>query len=222
MKRLIALGMLLPALLQAATVVPPENLGSLARGAEAVVLARCESFQTLPRGPLLFTQTTFTSLEVVKGQISVGSHFTVETPGGERDGQGWAVAGSPRFEEGEVYLLFLNPSPRGAWQPPALAYGLLKRVLGRDGSHLLAPLPEVSGLEAFPRPDGVLPEIPETYREIALLPHLREVATGQRAWDANRVRAYEHQLPTKVNAAALPSQCTNIRSSAPYVRWPYN
>lgn len=205
-----------------ATLVPPENLGEFARGCQLVVLARCERTQTLPRGPLLFTYASFTSLEVVKGPMPGGSQFTVETPGGEFGGQGWAVAGSPRFTPGQVYLLFLNASPRGTWQPPALAYGLLRRVLGRDGSHLLEPLPEVAGLESFPRPDGVLPEIPETYRELSLLPHLREVIQGTRSWDSNQVRAYEYQLPLKVNAMALPSQCTNIRSSAPYVRWPYN
>ncbi len=205
-----------------ASIVPPENLGALAQGAQLVVLARCQGFETLPRGPLLFTHTTFTTLEVLKGVLPVGSPFTVETPGGQRHGQGWLVPGSPSFTPGDVYLLFLNASPRGTWQPPLLAYGLLRRVLGRDGSHLMEPLPEVSGLETFPRPDGVLPEIPETYRELALVPHLREVIAGRRPWDSNRVRAYEHQLPPKASTMALPSQCTNLRSSPPFLRWPYN
>ncbi|MFN3414187.1 MAG: matrixin family metalloprotease, partial [Thermoanaerobaculum sp.] len=220
-----------------ASVVPPEHLGKLAQESHAVVLARCQASQTAWRGPLILTYTTFTPLEVLKGPLPVGQPFTMETPGGELDGQGWLVAGSPRFTPGEVYLLFLNPSPRGTWQPPVLAYGLLKRTLGRDGSHLLAPLPEAAGLETFPRPDGTLPEIPETYRELALLPHLREVVHGQHPWDSNRVRAYEYQMlgaakPSgtgssfSVSVQAPPGSCTYLLPPPQYPqypsRWPYN
>src|SRR3972149_5051229 len=50
-----------------------------------------------------------------------------EAPGGELDGFGWFVPGSPRFEPGHVYLLFLSEKPTGEWVPRMMAYGLLHR-----------------------------------------------------------------------------------------------
>lgn len=64
----------------AATIVPPENLGTLAQQAQAVVLARAAGQEVRARGPLLFTHVRFEVLETVKGP-GVG-FLEVEVPGG--------------------------------------------------------------------------------------------------------------------------------------------
>jgi hypothetical protein len=204
---------------RAASVVPPEHLGELARTSDAVVLAQAGAPRTAQRGQLLFTLTTFRVLEPVAGALETGDRITVETPGGELDGTGWLVPGSPQFEPGEVYLLFLDRKPTGEWVTRMLAYGLLHRIRGRDGSSLLSPLPELVDIQPFPRADGVLPEQIETYREVALLTHLRAVAQGSATWDARRVRARSEQVPFQATAQAAPAGCAFMGSGGASVRW---
>jgi hypothetical protein len=204
----------------AASIVPPQDLGELARTSEAVVLAQAGAPRVSQHGPLLFTLTTFRVLEVAAGPLQRGDRVTVEAPGGELDGLAWLVAGAPHFEPGQVYLLFLSQKATGEWLPQVMSYGMLRRVLGRDGTTLLEPLDDAYGLDVFPRPDGILPETVQTYREAALLPHLGAVAAGA-AWDAGQVLARADQLPLTASALQAPAGCAYLGNS-PYPRWPYN
>ncbi len=203
----------------AASIVPPENLGELARISDAVVLAQAGAPRVSQRGIQAFTLTTFRVLGVVSGELSRGDRITVEAPGGELDGYMWFVPGSPRFEPGQVYLLFLSQKPTGEWLPRMMAYGLLRRVHGRDGSSLLAPLAEETGIQPFPRSDGILPEPIETYRETALLPHLRAIATGRDVWDSRKVRARTDQIPFEAQAQAIPAGCAYMTTQGNSFRW---
>jgi len=203
----------------AASIVPPANLGELAQMSEAVALVQAGTSQTVQRGSLLFTLTGLRVLQSVAGPLQVRERITVEAPGGELDGIGWMVAGSPRFEPGHVYLLFLDQRPTGEWQTRMLAYGLLHRIRGRDGSSLLAPLPEQGDMQPFPRPDGILPEAVETYSEIALLPHLKAVARREQAWDSRKVRARSEQFPMEASTQAIPAGCAFMSGSGTNMRW---
>jgi hypothetical protein len=207
------------AVAHATSIVPPENLGELARSSEAVVLAIAGTSQTVQRGPLLFTVTGFRVRERVAGPLEARERITVEAPGGELDGLEWLVPGSPRFEPGQMYLLFLDQKPTGEWLPRMMAYGILRRVTGRDGSTLLAPLPEQTDIQPFLREDGILPEAVETYVEGALLPHLREVAIGRQRWNARAVTARSAQVPMEVYAMAPPSGCSFMQSGGNNARW---
>ena len=214
---------LLAATLRATSIVPPANLGELARSSDAVVVGVAGTSSVVPAGPLLFTVTDFRVKEGVTGLLGPTDRITVRVPGGSLDGATWAVPGSPRFQPGHVYLLFLHANGRGQWLPEAAAYGLLERVTGRDGSSLLAPLPEVKDVDTFPRPDGIVPEQVETYQETPLLNELRAVAIGRRAWSSARVVAGRDQVPLAVSIFGTPpTGCTYITSSTPYPRWPYN
>lgn len=204
--------------LSAATIVPPRDLGELARRAELVVLARAGAGQTSSRGQLLLTRTRFAPLEVLSLGSAPPARIVVEVPGGELDGAAWVVPGSPRFEPGEVYLLFLNEKPEGVYTPSMLSYGLLQRVTGRWGRELLVPMDAQLGIEVMPRPDGVVPEPPAAYREAELKAHLREVLGGRTSWSARNALAAPQEVPVRPNAP--PTGCANI--SSPPARWPYN
>jgi PKD repeat protein len=203
----------------AASIVPPDNLGELARTSGAVVLAQAGTSHAIQRGSLLFTVTPFRVLQSVAGPLEARERFTVQAPGGELDGIGWVVPGSPRFEPGGVYLLLLDERPTGEWQTPMLAYGLLHRILGRDGSNLLAPLPEQGDIQPFLRPDDILPEPVETYGETALVGHLKAVAEGREAWDSRKVRAKSEQIPMEAFTQAIPSGCAFMSGSGTNMRW---
>jgi hypothetical protein len=206
---------------RATSIIPPENLGELARLSDAVVLAHAGDSKVVQRGALLFTETTFTVLRAVAGRLAAGAAVQVDAPGGALDGRGWLVAGAPRFAAGRIYLLFLREKPTGEWVPEMMSYGLLRRVTGRDGSDLLAPLSESLAVESFPRPDGVIPEAVGTYVEMSLVECLRGVVTGRVVWDARRVLARPGQLPRAVAAQSAPSGCAFMSGGDPTynVRW---
>ncbi len=191
----------------ATSIVPPANFGELARTADAVVLAVAGAPHVVRHGAVLYTRTTFRVIQAVSGPLAVSARFTVEALGGETVDEKWVFPGSPQFEPGATYLLPLSHNGNGVWLPQMASYGILRQVLGRDGSTLLEPLAEGGRIEAFPRPDGILPEPVETYVEAALLPHLHAVVQGKAEWDGGMVRARAQQLPFHAMALSAPPGC---------------
>ncbi|TAM48535.1 MAG: PKD domain-containing protein [Acidobacteria bacterium] len=212
----LAAAVLTAATASATSIVPPDNLGELARMADAVVLAQAGAPRVVRHGAVLYTRTSFRVVEAVSGPLAVSSRFSVEVLGGESGDEKWVFAGSPQFETGAVYLLPLSEKGDGVWLPQMASYGILHRVQGRDGSTLLEPLPESGNVEAFPRPDGTLPEPVATYVEAPLLAHLRAVVEGKAAWSADGVRARSEQLPLHVMALTAPAGCVFLQNG----RWP--
>jgi hypothetical protein len=204
---------------QATTVVPPDNPGELARHAELVVLARALGNQVTGTWPALSTQTGFEAIELLKGSVIAGQTFAVTVPGGERDGQGWLVAGRPRFQEGQNYLLFLRQSEAGLWQPVVSSYGLLKEETGAGGkTPLLAPLAEAVELETAPVRDPMAFDEVGTYMKDRLLPHLRDVIAGRERWNTAAVLAPE-TAKAAPRPLATPSGCSFYTVGGEPVRW---
>lgn len=203
----LAAALLVAATASATSIIPPENLGELAQMSDTVALVRAGASTVTQHGPLLFTLTNFEVLMSVSGEFQRDKRLTVEAPGGERDGVGWLVSGSPRFEAGQVYLLFLHERPDGVFLPQMMAYGLLRQISGRDGSTLLAPLLERAGIEAYPLAASRSVEAIGTYQELPLLAHLRAVVAGRETWNARTVTARADQLPLEAKVQSAPSGC---------------
>jgi hypothetical protein len=192
----------------ATTVIPPENLGQLARLSQAVVRAQAVESYTEEGDTLPYTVTRFQLLEQVAGQ-AVEAVFEVREPGGVTSTPGRAsaaVAGSPRFQAGRNYLLFLDRGPTGRWRSKALAYGLLEESAG--GARL-RPLPEAGRIEASAaKGRGVEPV--GVYGREALVRHLKEVVKGSR-WDRRRAGFVGAPLTAATAAVAgggtAPSDC---------------
>ncbi len=196
--------------LAAAVLIPPENLGDLARQSELVVMAVAgEATSEWVHGALV-TVTPFVVTEVVSGYAAPGHVLEVEVPGGS-DGSGTmlVIPGSPRFAAGSTYLLPLRPAHDGRWQPTMLAYGILEHHEGEDGAQL-HPLPEAAEITTLARPDGRPVERVGVYRERALLEHLATVASGARAWEAAAVA-----VPAGAGTAlaAPPAGCAFLAAS---------
>jgi hypothetical protein len=190
---------------EATTVVPPTDLGELARASGTVTFAQAleswaEDGDTIP-----FTVTRFHRLQAVSG-ASTGDVFEVREPGGRLKDRAAAVSGAPRFEPGRNYLLFLDRAPGGRWRSKMMAYGLLEET---GGGGLLKALPEAEKIEVKSRgksqPVGL-------YRRDALLRHLQEVARGAR-WDRQRVAA-EPLVQAQFEALTnTPSSCVFLTDS---------
>src|SRR6185295_3043032 len=165
----------------ATTVVPPADLGELARASEAVTFAHAVESWVEPGETIPVTITRFHLLQTVAG-AQTGDVFEVRELGGALEDRAAAVAGAPRYVPGRNYLLFLDRAPGGRWRSKMMSYGLLEEVEGAD---LLRPLPEAARIELWVRqraePVGV-------YRKAALLEHLAEVARGA-TWNARSVAA---------------------------------
>jgi len=174
--------------LQAATIVPPRDLGELARQSDAVVLARALDARGEPLGALPHTVTRFELLRQVSGP-GPGNRFEVAEPGGTVGEVTAIVPGAPVYRAGTTYLLFLDRAPDGRWRSQVLSYGLLEEV---PETGLLRPLPEALEVGAAgiigPGAAAGAVEPVGTYRKEALLAHLAELALGG-VWDRRRVLA---------------------------------
>lgn|GEM_PF-2787004 len=218
----LLLGLLasVPTASHSATIVPPASLGDLGRRSGAVVLATALSTEPVRRGPLLFTRTRFVVGEAVSGPASTGAEIFVDAPGGEMDGIGWRVDGSPRFEPGATYLLFLAAGPEGRWQPTVLSWGLMRRVETESFGNVLVPVDEAAHLSAMARPDGEVPERPAPFVEEPLLAHLRSVIRDGAEWNVGAFAVPGWLLPgsEEVAALAVPSGCAFLSGSGGNLR----
>ncbi len=211
---------------RAATIIPPRTLAELARECDAVVLARAGASTPARSGIFFVTRTDFTVERTLAGGLAAGESFSVEALGGEVEGEMWVVPGSPRFAEGESYLLCLQRKPHGGWRPAMMAYGLLHETGGRDGSRLLVPLEEAAGMEALTRPDGAAVEPILASRKDELLDHLALVLAGEDPWDPRAAQeAVDYLLPDVSGGllpgggAAVPSGCVHFHQDAKSFRW---
>ncbi len=164
----------------ATTIAPPKDLGALLRMSDAVVYADAMESWNEPGRTVPLTVTRFLVVRSIAGARLTWT-FEVEELGGVVGDVGFAVAGSPRYQEGNRYLLFLGRAPDGRWRSRIMAYGLLVEDEARD---LLRPLPEAAGLATVGEKGF---EAPAVYRRDALLDHLQAVASGER-WDASNLR----------------------------------
>ncbi len=64
------------------------------------------------------------------------------------------MPGSPLFQPGHKYFLYLREKSENLWAPSLLAFGDLEEVRGVGGAALLVPVPELGLSETLPRPDG--------------------------------------------------------------------
>ena len=177
--------------LGAATVAPPANLGELARLSRSVVLARAVgSRPDEARSGLPSTITRFERVRHVAGE-ALPETFAVSEAGGIRDGRGVAVGGSPAYETGRTYLLFLDRLGDGRLRSRMMAYGLL---VEDERTGLLVPLEEAGDIDTLA---GSVFEPVTAYDAALLLDHLAEVARGA-TWSRERAGS----IPVERVAAA--------------------
>lgn len=110
-----ALALVLTAAPAGATILEKLDFDALCGGAGRVVLARCieNSSAWDPPGRTILTTTRFAISETLKGPAEAS--VAVTALGGTVGDRSMGVAGSPRFNPGEEYVLFLDAVPAGGW-----------------------------------------------------------------------------------------------------------
>ena len=184
-----------------AQIVPPQNLGELARMSDSVVLAKALSSSGVAGPYIPHTVTTFERLDVVGG-AKLPSTFEVSEPGGAFGGIAAEIEGSPRFSPGTTYLLFLNRMPDGSWRTRGMAWGVFQQV-EVNGTTIVRPVAEREKIGIVHRFDV---EIPGTYREQALISHLRDVIRGRARWNGASVLTPDVSVPS-AHVQEAPSVC---------------
>lgn len=148
----------------AATTVAPWDLSDMAMASDLVVRGEVQSLRTFrePSGRIL-TEAVVEVREAMQGQAP--ETVTVTWPGGELDGQGQRVPGTPRVRAGQEVVLFLaRPGPDALvarYLPVSLAAGVLA-VRRLPGGTILD-----RDLEGLRCPDGLgVPPLPATLEEL--------------------------------------------------------
>jgi hypothetical protein len=107
--------------LQAITYIVPADR-DLVKRAEAIVIGTAvESHSEITPNGSVVTVASFDVERTVKG--SIGDHVNVVEPGGAVGDLSISIPGSPRFENGERYLVFLIHNNRGDWATYGFALG---------------------------------------------------------------------------------------------------
>jgi hypothetical protein len=135
--------------LHGATFVVPADRDMVRRTPAIVVASALTSRVEKADDGFIETITVFSVEEVIKGRVE-GDTVEVRAPGGVfEDGEMLSVPGSPRFEDGERYVLFLMRTAAG-WHVRDMALGKFsfrsdvagRRVLVRDENEVRGFTPE--------------------------------------------------------------------------------
>ncbi|HYM60929.1 MAG TPA: M57 family metalloprotease, partial [Thermoanaerobaculia bacterium] len=160
--------------LHAATfLVAPDS--TLIRASRAVVLATAgPSHGQWAPGGWIETVTEMRVDEAINGPVAAGDVIRVVELGGVVGHTGWAVAGSPRYAEGEQVLVMLETNDRGDWVAKNMVVGVFRFARDSGGrSLLLREAGEIAGWDLDGTPHR------EPVREAdGFLCFVREVARG--------------------------------------------
>jgi len=116
-------------------VVPPDR--EMIRRAHAIVVGSAlTSYSQINDDGGIETVTPISVEEVIKG-VGFGSTLVVVEPGGAYEGRATAIAGVPRFVEGDRMLLLLNNVGRDRWAVTELVLGKFTFATDRGGRRLL-------------------------------------------------------------------------------------
>ena len=200
----------------ATTVVPAADPGELAVDSEAVFFARAGASTAVARSSFLTTQTELVVLSVISGPLAAGQRVEMVVPGGEIDGGGWAVAGSPLFAEGKVYLFFAGRGADEKWRPRLLAYSILRREREADGTAILVPLEEARELDRV-GVHGKRGLIPAPVDEGRFVESLYGSLGGEPGWDWAPMMASSAKSWSALKEA--PAGCVFMSSGGTNIRW---
>ncbi|MEA2336482.1 MAG: hypothetical protein QOE82_489 [Thermoanaerobaculia bacterium] len=200
--KLVTLLVLLTATAHAATFLVPSDR-VLVGASKAIVLATAgESHGRWAPGGWIETVTELHVDEAIKGAVTGGETIHVVELGGMVGDVGYAVAGSPRYENGRQVLVFLETNDRGEWVSKNMAVGKFERADDTHGRHLLVR-DDVVGWDT----NGAVHREPVRLED-GFLNFVRATAHGQDASDdylVHNPQPLRHVMAEATTQAAAPS-----------------
>lgn len=171
----------------ATTIAPFPNLGEMAKGSDAVILARATNNFEYRQGEAIFNRTEFVALDFIRGKnLFTNQSFIVEQLSNEISGVRSIISGDFKPEEGMVYLLFMDKMD-DVWKPKMLSYGVFEERTRGEETYLV-PIKSSHGF-MIP-PDDILPydyEPLKVYEKSALINELQKVENKGMRWNENDI-----------------------------------
>lgn len=121
---------------QAVTYIVPSDRDLIRRSDAILVATAVESHAELTDRGSIATVATLRVEEMIKGSLS-GDVRVIE-PGGTLSDRSLFIAGSPRFDDGKRYLLFLRHMSDGSWTTYGLQIGQFQFTNDLQGRELVA------------------------------------------------------------------------------------
>jgi len=211
MKQLLFLAALVALPASAATFLVPTD-EALVRASRAIVVATAgDSHSRWAPGGWIETVTTLRVDEAIKGPIATGDVIEVTELGGGVGDIHYIVPGSPSYEPGHRFLLFLETNDRGEWVSKNMVVG----KFAFDGGLLVRESSELTGWDA----ESGEPHREPRRNQARFLDFVRNVAAGRPAQSnyivANSVTA--QSLRPVENAAAASTYLLQIAGRG--IRW---
>lgn len=195
--------------LGATTVIPFENIAAMGTNGDAVILAKAEENFEVANGKTIRFRTRFSVLNNLKGPLSIGDFFALQSLRKKQGDIETIIAGDVEFEIGKTYLLFLVKKEYAPfWQPMMLSYGIhVEEELNNET--YLVPSKGTLEMHTAKRPDGILPDPPTVFNAKALIQHLSDVFNKSTSW--NLKAASSNLAPASFYPLdAAPSHCTYL------------
>lgn len=114
-----------------ATSLPRFGWDRLVSESDSILRARCVSSEAYrdPTTGIIWTRFHLAASETFKG--AGGSEWTVTEPGGTVGGLSQIVPGTPRFDAGEEFIVFLYRTPLGKWRVRGGGQGSFQILAGK-------------------------------------------------------------------------------------------
>ena len=161
-----------------ATTVKQLSLEQMVRGSHRIMLGRCVSQETYwnKNRTRIYTATRFEVTEDLKGESRRTA--TVVTVGGTVDGLTQVVSGTPRFQEHEEVLLFLEAGRSGNWILMGLSQGMFRITADRGGVRTAHHASSGLRLAAGPPESSSQTPIPNRIELDRLLSRIRQLVAN--------------------------------------------
>ena len=129
--RVAWIGFVLSANLAAGATLEQMSVEEMSQKATAIVRGRVSRCAGEMRGSVIYTRCTVAVSERWKGQAPAQTHFVI--PGGTAQGLVQTFTGTPKFTNGEEYVLFLWAGRSGMYQIIGLSQGKFDLKPGSSG-----------------------------------------------------------------------------------------
>lgn len=203
-------------LLQATTIVPYANLGSLADRSDALVMARVIRQYEHSENGRIYYRFRLVVEETIKGSLQRGDQFDVQKWEKLIDDRRITMWGDINLLPETRYLLFLEDRGLGLYHPLCFSYYVFEEMKHGVNSYLV-PSPEASEFELF---DIHQSEPLSVYRKDPLLYQLRKYVQESEPWNSEPAKsALQRESFVNSNQRSAPSGCTFLNVSGKNIRW---
>ena len=123
---------------EAVTYIVPTDRDLVRRATAIVVATAVESHAELTASGGVVTRSELTIESVLKGALRADQSLQLVEPGGIMSERATLIPGSPRFENGQRYLLFLRRGADGEWSTWGLGLGRFSYTTDLQGRELVS------------------------------------------------------------------------------------